>query len=386
MSKNSLQRPCPVCGHTIGELLHKQKFILSDNHVLPSKYDVVACKNCGFIFADTAANQIIYDRYYSEMSKYEMAYVNNETSLFIERAAWIGTLIHNKDASIIDVGCGNGQLLLELRKLGFSNLTALDPSPKCIEDIRQRRFNGIVGSILDISPSIRYDAVVLSGVLEHIFDVAKVLQTLKLWTKSDGLLLIFVPDASRYQDYDTIPFDYFNIEHINHFDETSLINLGFFHGLRVTNFIKTTIRLSQVEQPVIFCAYRNVDKTSIDSRNYSKKMILSYITRTRENNNVHLLINKLAESGEEIVIWGAGNYTNRLMAESNLSKCNIVMLVDNDKHKQSGSINGRPICSPNELLNMKNNPTIIIAAAIFHNEIIGEIKRMGLPNKTIVLK
>ena len=386
MRENSLQRPCPICRNATGELLHAQKFILSDNHILPSKYDVVACENCGLIFADTGANQIIYDRYYSEMSKYETAYVNNETSLFIERAAWIGTLIHNKDASIIDVGCGNGQLLLELRKLGFFNLTALDPSPKCIEDIRQQGINGVVGSVFDITSSIRYDAIVLSGVLEHICDVARIMQTLKSLVKSDGLLLIFVPDASRYQDYDTIPFDYFNIEHINHFNETSLINLGFFHGLRVTNFIKTTIRLSQVEQPVIFCAYSNCDKTATDWRNYSKKMVLEYIAHTQKNQAANLIIDKLAESGEEIVIWGAGNYTNRLLVASNLSKCNIVMLVDNDKHKQGTDINGKPIYAPNKLLNMRNNPTIIIAAAVLHNEIIAEIKRMELPNKVIVLK
>ena len=229
LKENSLQRPCPVCQNATGELLHTQKFILPDNHILPSKYDVVTCENCGFIFADTTANQETYDRYYSEMSKYYMANVNSDTILFIERAAWINTLVHNKATSIIDVGCGNGQLLLELRKLGFSNLTALDPSPKCIEDIQQQGINGIAGSIFDITSSIRYDAIVLSGVLEHICDVAKIIQTIKSLAKPDGLLLICVPDASRYQDYDTVSFDYFNIEHINHFDETSIINLGFFH-------------------------------------------------------------------------------------------------------------------------------------------------------------
>ena len=386
MRENSLQRPCPICRNATGELLHTQKFILPDNHILPSKYDVVTCENCGFIFADTTANQETYDRYYSEMSKYDMAYVNSDTLLFIERAAWINTLVHNKATSIIDVGCGNGQLLLELRKLGFSNLTALDPSPKCIEDIQQQGINGIAGSIFDITSSIRYDAIVLSGVLEHICDVAKIIQTIKSLAKPDGLLLICVPDASRYQDYDTVSFDYFNIEHINHFDETSLINLGFFHGLRVVNFFKTTIKLPQVEQPVIFCAYCNDDKTATDWRNYSKKMVLEYIAHTRKNQTANIIIDKLAKSGEEIVIWGAGNYTNRLLAASNLSKCNIVMLVDNDKHKQGTSINGKPICSPNDLLNVRNAPTIIIAAVVFHNEIIAEIKRMGLPNKVIVLK
>jgi FlaA1/EpsC-like NDP-sugar epimerase len=115
-------------------------------------------------------------------------------------------------------------------------------------------------------------------------------------------------------------------------------------------------------------------------------MVLEYIAHTQKNQAANLIIDKLAESGEEIVIWGAGNYTNRLLVASNLSKCNIVMLVDNDKHKQGTDINGKPIYAPNKLLNMRNNPTIIIAAAVLHNEIIAEIKRMELPNKVIVLK
>ena len=382
-----LYRACPICRNLeCGEILHTQKFILPDNHMLPREYNLVSCSRCGFVYVDTPVGQHIFDKYYAEMSKYDMTYVNSNTLLFVERAAWINTLIHNKAANIIDVGCGNGQLLLELRKLGFSNLTALDPSPKCIEAIQQQRIDGIVGSIFDITSSIQYDAMILSGVLEHICDIAKIIQTLKTLTKPDGLLLVCVPDASRYQDYDTVPFDYFNIEHINHFDETSLINLGFSHGLRVVNLLKTTILLSQVEQPVIFCAYRNEGKGAMDWRNYSTKMVLEYIARTKKNQTVNLIIEKLFERGEEIIIWGAGNYTYRLLATSNLSKCNIVMLVDNDKHKQGTSVNGRPVRPPDALLNIRDTPTILISAAVFYEEILAEIRRMGIRNKVIILK
>ena len=387
MNKNILLRGCPVCQNIErAELLHTQEFTLSNNHLLPEKYDVIACGRCGFVYADTSANQDAYDKYYAEMSKYDMNYTCADSLLYIDRAKWINTFICNRTDSIIDIGCGNGQLLLELQKLGLSDLTGLDPSEKCVSDLKKKGINGITSSIFSISTSRKYDCAILSGVLEHIYDVGKIMETMKQLLKQRGFLFVCVPDASRYQDYDSIPFDYFNIEHINHFDETSLINLGFFHGLRVVNFFKTTIKLPQMEQPVIFCAYCNGDKTAMDWRNYSKKMVLKYIAHTRKNQTANIIIDKLAKSGEEIVIWGAGNYTNRLLAASNLSKCNIVMLVDNDKHKQGTSINGKPICSPNDLLNVRNAPTIIIAAVVFHNEIIAEIKRMGLPNKVIVLK
>ncbi|MEI6423715.1 MAG: methyltransferase domain-containing protein [Lentisphaerota bacterium] len=365
MNIKELYRPCPICLNSkCGEILHTQKFMLPDNHILPSQYDVVSCANCGFVFADTQANQETYDRYYAEMSKYEMDYTESNTSMFVERAAWINTVIHDKNAEIIDVGCGNGQLLLELRKLGFSNITAFDPSQKCIRTIQQLGINGVVGSIFDITSSMQYDTIILSGVLEHICNVTKLMKTLKSLSKPGGLLLVCVPDASRYRDYDTVPYDYFNIEHINHFDETSLINLGFFHGLQVVNFFKTTISFLNAEQPVIFCAYRNEGNAATDWRRYSTKMMLAYINHTQKNETFNHVIGKLAKSGEELVIWGAGNYTSRLLAVSNLSKCNILMLIDNDKHKQGTSINGKPVCPPNALLNTRNFPTILVASAI----------------------
>ncbi|XP_062549889.1 EEF1A lysine methyltransferase 2 [Armigeres subalbatus] len=38
-----------------------------------------------------------------------------------------------QDVSIIDLGCGNGMMLIELAREGFSNLTGVDYSPKAIE-------------------------------------------------------------------------------------------------------------------------------------------------------------------------------------------------------------------------------------------------------------
>ena len=181
MIKTRLLRACPVCqNRACAELLHTQGFVLPDVHPLPAEYDVVACGGCGFVYADTPAGQAAYDKYYAEMAKYDMNYTCPDTSLYVDRAAWIGAVVRNRGASLLDVGCGNGQLLLELRKLGFSGLTALDPSPKCIEAVRQLGIGGIVGSVSAVSSGGRYDAVTLSGVLEHVRDVDNMMRTRKL--------------------------------------------------------------------------------------------------------------------------------------------------------------------------------------------------------------
>ncbi len=384
MRKNKLLRGCPVCQNATGaELLYTQKFTLADNHPLPGQYDIVACSKCGFVYADTPISQDGYDKYYGAMSKYDMNYTCGETLLHADRAAWINTFIYDKTNNIIDVGCGNGQLLLELEKLGLCNLTGLDPSEQCISNLKEKGITGITSSIFSVSTIKKYDCSILSGVLEHIYDVKKIIVTMTHLLKQHGLLFVCVPDASRYQDYDSVPFDYFNIEHINHFDETSLINLGLRHGFSMTSFLKTTITLSKTIQPVIFCVYENTGKPIANWQSYSRNCVVNYIERTKKMAGVNPLIDQLIETQEEVIVWGAGNYTSRLLVGSGLDRCNIVMIVDNDKHKQGTIINGKTVYSPITIRAMKKLPTILIVAAVFCDEIIAEIRGMGLVNNII---
>lgn len=394
MSRKDSQRVCPICcSAERGETLHAQQFTLPNNHILSDKYDVVACNQCGFVYADTSSSQAIYDKYYAEMSMYEVSCVSNDNSLYARRAEWINAFFSDNNTSFIDVGCGNGRLLMELQKLNYSNLTALDPSKKCIEVIRNRGINGIVSSVFNVPKTKHYDCVILSGVLEHIYDVSKVMQTVKMLTKPNGLIFVCVPDASRYQYHDAVPFDYFNVEHINHFDEISLINLGFFHGLSAVSFLKTLHAPStatssaslRVKQPIIFCMYQNKTNEINNWKSYSKQSVVSYISQTQTKKNAYHIIDEFVRSGDEIIVWGVGNYASRLLATSSLNKCNIVMFVDNDAHKQGTNINGKVICAPNAILTMRHKPIIAIAA-VFYDEIILEIKRRGIRNKVVVLR
>jgi SAM-dependent methyltransferase len=386
MAADSLQRPCPVCRNTTGVLLHTQEFVLSDNHTLSSRHGIVACEKCGFAFADIPSDQEIYDKYYTEMSRYDTNYTCTDSSLYVDRAAWISNFVRCRSDSIIDVGCGNGQLILELGKHGLSDLTGLDPSEKCISDLRSKGIRGIVSSVFSISTSKKYECAILSGVLEHIYDVRGIMATMKHLIKRRGLLFVCVPDASRYRDFDEVPFDYFNVEHINHFDETSLLNLGLQHGFTTIGFLKTTITLFQTKQPIIFCALENVENPATNAQLYSQKRIADYVQHTQGKAVDNTMIERLIETNEEIIVWGAGNFTSRMLAISGLNRCNIVMIVDNDKHKQGTTIGGKIVRAPNAILSMPQPYTILVAAAVFHNEILAEIKQMKLPNNVAVLR
>jgi hypothetical protein len=209
---------------------------------------------------------------------------------------------------------------------------------------------------------------------------------MKTLTQSGGLLFVAVPDASRYQDYDTTPYDYFNIEHINHFDETSLVHLGLRHGFRTIGLQKTLVTFSQVRQPVIFCAYRNEGQEPAGWQEYPKQSIMRYLSATARAESLERIVEELAETQEEIIVWGAGNYAYRLLATTRLSRCNIAMFVDKDQHKQGTRIFGKSVYAPAAIAALKTTPKIVVCAAVYYDEIVAEIERMGIRNPTVVLR
>ena len=71
---NSLisKRICPICNNSENHLIYRQFFSqMSDGSSLLSGYDVVACSNCGFCFADRYRNNMILMHITRDMSKYE---------------------------------------------------------------------------------------------------------------------------------------------------------------------------------------------------------------------------------------------------------------------------------------------------------------------------
>jgi SAM-dependent methyltransferase len=332
------------------------------------------------------SNQEDYDRYYKQYSRYEFTYTDEKSPLYKERANHISLFLEDKQDSIIDIGCGNGQLLLELQKLGYSNLTALDPSQKCIDFLKTKKIDGIQSSIFKIPKTHVFDNAILSGVLEHIYDIKKLMILMKRVVRDNGLLFVYVPDASRYKNFDIVPFDYFNIEHINHFDEISLINLGLAYAWETFGMIKSTVDFHGEKQPIIFQVFKNKNRQAYEYESYSSERVYEYIEHTSSGNKIERLINTLIDKHEEIIIWGAGNYTSRLLKTTDLSKCNIMMFIDNDANKHGKCLSGKIIFPPNKIKEIKGDYSIVIAAAVFHEEIKSQIKNMGICNRVIVLR
>ena len=76
----------------------------------------------------------------------------------------------------------------------------------------------------------------------------------------------------------------------------------------------------------------------------------------------------------------------RLLDNSNLSRCNIIGFIDKDPKKQGMKILNKTVYDTKFVKNLSSITTIVVCSAVFSEQILGELKKMKIKNKVVVLK
>jgi len=130
---------------------------------------------------------------------YEIKYHAEEEKnwWFVSRRDVILRLLRkiDKSARILDIGCGGGPLLLDLKAAGFTNVYGLDFSKEAVDKCIERGLTNVF--VMDgHSPEFEresFDVVIASDSLEHLEHEMQALHNWNTILKPDGLLFIFVP-------------------------------------------------------------------------------------------------------------------------------------------------------------------------------------------------
>ncbi|MDR2302280.1 MAG: class I SAM-dependent methyltransferase [Deltaproteobacteria bacterium] len=392
----SAVRSCPVCSCLEVEELHRHRFVLFDGHPLAGDCSTVICKNCSMAFNQTTAPAEVYDSYYASLSKYAISFSPpSGESRFTKTAKLFSALCPDKNLSILDVGCGSGGILASLRDLGYDRLTGLDPSPSCVELVKNELgIEAKVGTLDD--PPFKpesFDVVVSTGVFEHLLSPIKALSSIAKLLASGrerGGAFIMVPDASRYVDYLDSPLQDFNVEHINHFNPRTLSYLFELQGWTSSFFGGDKLSLtSKWTEPIAYGLFshnnsKNISvKTKFDMSFKSK--ILDYIDKsTKLLDKIDKNLRKNLLNDDEVILWGCGQLSSLLLSQTVLGEKKLRAVLDSNPVYRNRRLVGAPVGGP-ELKGDFDGP-VVISSIREHHSIESQIKdNLGWNNRIISL-
>lgn len=110
--------------------------------------------------------------------------------------------IITKDARLLDIGCGNGQFLSELRSLGATKLYGVDFNQKAIELARSKGIDGYHGVFLDYKQEHNFfDVIFMNHYIEHVLEPKKELEKTYMLLKPGGYIVGELPNFSSLDRY-----------------------------------------------------------------------------------------------------------------------------------------------------------------------------------------
>lgn len=273
MSKHVHVR-CNLCGKDDTEHVLTGKDLYNN---LPGMFQVVKCKDCGFVYTNPRPFGEELMKFYPDSSGYfnpaastaavsggtepkltraylstYRGYKNDDgqgklsllsatvLSPFLKKNMDIeGIPYYVKDGRLLEVGCSYGLFLNRMKSLGWE-VTGIEPNESAAEiGKRQMGLNIIPGTFEEAALDEKYDAIVMRMVLEHIDDPSAALKKAHDLLSDGGQLIVIVPDFSG------IEFRLFSEHcyalqvpcHLNHFTPDTIRKFSEKCGFRVERIV-----------------------------------------------------------------------------------------------------------------------------------------------------
>jgi len=189
---------CPAClSSAVATTVPK---MVDDRFGCPDVVDIIRCRDCHHHFVDPLRpdNELgaLYEAYYGRIVPTNThRYSRLRATLLRETLPGQDFLGAAVGKSLLDVGCGSGDFLIQARALGFE-ATGIDVDPTAIDAARALGFVAHRGAAnIDTLQGARFDVITLNQVIEHVEDPRGTLASLREKLSDSGILFVATPNG-----------------------------------------------------------------------------------------------------------------------------------------------------------------------------------------------
>ena len=135
-------------------------------------------------------------------SEMEKLYQYKEAVYYSHVREDIISLVKGEDLTILEVGCGSGATLLELKRLGKAKeVTGIELNSTSLEKTGNLLDRVVIGNIESIQLDFKseyFDVIIFADVLEHLVNPWETLENMKNYLKPRGSVIASIPNIREY--------------------------------------------------------------------------------------------------------------------------------------------------------------------------------------------
>jgi hypothetical protein len=332
---------CPICSNGECEQLFSLQISQISDSTMDGNLRIMNCKTCSFYFTQSKSTESDYYNYYLTQNNYSLENCRWTTLCTDKDRQTYDFLLKNLDSSvksILDYGSGG---------CGLSKLLSSNYSVSTYD----------VGNDL---PKGNSDCLVLSHVLEHIYNPVEFIRMISSYVRNDGFIYIEIPNANCYEKMQSFgSLQEINFEHINFFSPYSLSKIMIQSGYTPVLVTQGSFILSENNYQVIRAIFqKNSNTTSVEQ----------YINEGV--NNIEKIKRSLPDLTGRVFVYGCGQFLYKIISYLQ-EKYTIQAIIDdnpNFKNKTLNTLNILPFSSVKDTLT--SSDTVLITVGSVYTKMI----------------